>query len=155
MVISRLERIWLYIGSAMLAVFLIVLIADAVVMGATPPSGMTTVDPATVLKSGQFQTPRAYQTGPNAWMVHVAAFQFGFLPNPIRVPAGAKVTFMVASADVVHGFEIVDTDVNTMVIPGYVSQITHTFNHKGNYLILCNEYCGSGHHLMSDTLEVY
>jgi len=139
----------------MLAIFLIVLIADAVVMGATPPSGMTTVDPATVLKSGQFQTPRAYQTGPNAWMVHVAAFQFGFLPNPIRVPAGAKVTFMVASADVVHGFEIVDTDVNTMVIPGYVSQVTHTFNHKGNYLILCNEYCGSGHHLMSDTLEVY
>ena len=155
MVISRLERIWLYIGGGILAVFLAVLLLDAVVEGASPPSSMQTIDPSTVLSSGQFAKPGVFQNGPHSSMVHVAAFTFGFLPSDIRVPVGNKVTFMVASRDVVHGFEIVNTDVNLMVIPGYISQATHMFNHKGKYLILCNEYCGAGHHTMYASLTVY
>jgi cytochrome c oxidase subunit II len=154
MVISRLERIWLTIGVGILAAFLAALIIDAVVVGASPPSSMRTIDPNTVLVSGEFAQPGVYRTGLHSYMVHIAAFTFGFSPNLIKVPAGAKVTFMIASRDVVHGFEIVDTDINVMVVPGYVSSVTHTFSHKGHYLILCNEYCGSGHQSMFANLEV-
>ena len=154
MVISRLERIWLLIGGGMLVVFLAVLVVTAVAMSAEPPSSMQTMNPEAVLTSAAFKNANAVQTGPHAFMVHVAAFTFGFLPAQITVPAGATVTFHIASRDVVHGFEIVGTDVNTMVVPGYVSEVQHTFRHKGTYLILCNEYCGSGHHLMSATLRV-
>ena len=112
------------------------------------------MDPQAVLSSAAFKNAGPVKTGTNTYMVHIAAFTFGFQPSLMTVPVGAKVTFHVASRDVVHGFEVVGTDVNTMVVPGYVSMVTHTFTHKGKYLILCNEYCGSGHHLMFATLIV-
>ena len=46
------------------------------------------------------------------------------------------------------------TSANTMLIPGYVSQFTVTFDTPGEYLIVCNEYCGQGHHTMSGKLIV-
>jgi cytochrome c oxidase subunit 2 len=82
------------------------------------------------------------------------AMMFAFLPNEIHVKAGQPVTFRMSSADVVHGFQIVGTNGNTMVIPGYVSQFTTTFDKPGEYLIVCNEYCGLGHHSMYGTLIV-
>jgi cytochrome c oxidase subunit 2 len=41
-----------------------------------------------------------------------------------------------------------------MVVPGYVTQFTVTFDRAGEYLIACNEYCGVGHHMMSGKLIV-
>ena len=79
---------------------------------------------------------------------------FSFLPNEIRVPAGRPVTFRMTSPDVVHGFQIVGTNGNAMVIPGYVSQFTTVFDEPGEYLIVCNEYCGLGHHFMQGKLIV-
>ncbi len=40
-----------------------------------------------------------------------------------------------------------------MVVPGYVSQFTTQFP-AGEYLVVCNEYCGVGHHMMSGKLKV-
>jgi cytochrome c oxidase subunit 2 len=154
MTISRLERVWLTIGVGMLAIFLALIVVAAIEASAAPPSSTDIMDPQAVLASAKFQTAGPIKTGPDSYMVHVAAFTFSFQPSTITVPVGAKVTFHIASSDVVHGFEIVGTDVNTMVVPGYVSVVTHTFTHKGTYLILCNEYCGGGHQLMSATLTV-
>lgn len=154
MSVARAERIWLLVGGGMLAAFMAILLIAAATMGASPPSSMDLIDPQTVLVSGMFAHPGVVKTGPNEYLVHVAAYTFGFDPSEIQVPVGAKVTFHVATRDVIHGFEIVDTDVNTMVIPGYISEVTHTFTHKGTYLIICNEYCGSGHHLMYAHLTV-
>ena len=78
---------------------------------------------------------------------------FAWLPAELTVPAGTPVTFRVTSMDVVHGFEIVRTDGQTMVLPGYVSQFTTQFD-AGEYLITCNEYCGLGHHTMAAKLHV-
>ena len=79
---------------------------------------------------------------------------FFWLPAEIHVPAGAPVTFRLTSIDVSHGFEIAKTNVNTMVLPGYVSQLTYTFDTPGEYLIVCNEYCGVGHHTMGGKIIV-
>jgi cytochrome c oxidase subunit 2 len=64
------------------------------------------------------------------------------------------VTFRLTSADVDHGFEIIGTNANAMVLPGYVSQFTMTFTKPGVYTIGCNEYCGLLHHNMAGTLVV-
>ncbi len=154
MIIPRLERLWLAFGGLMLVAFLVIIGVTAVASSAAPPSNMATVDPASVLVKGMFAHPGVIKTGPHAYAVHVAAFTFGFSPNVITVPAGASITFHIATKDVVHGFAIVDTDVNTMVIPGYVSVVVHTFAKKGTYLIVCNEYCGTGHQFMFATLKV-
>ena len=66
----------------------------------------------------------------------------------ITVPAGSRVTFELTSRDVVHGFKIDDTPINVMVVPGQISKVTTTFDEPGEYLIVCHEYCGGGHHAM-------
>jgi len=71
----------------------------------------------------------------------------------MTLPAATPVTFHITSVDVVHGFEIVRTNGQSMVIPGYVSQFTTTFA-PGEYMIACNEYCGQGHHLMYGKVTV-
>ena len=79
---------------------------------------------------------------------------FNFVPAILTVPTGAKVTFYVTSADVVHGFFIPNTDINMMVIPGWVNVESHTFTRPGEYLLICHEYCGIGHQNMFGKIEV-
>jgi cytochrome c oxidase subunit 2 len=71
----------------------------------------------------------------------------------MTVPAETPITFHLTSADVTHGFEIVRTNGQAMVVPGYISQFTTEFA-PGEYLIACNEYCGIGHHTMAAKLHV-
>ena len=87
-------------------------------------------------------------------MVTVVAAMFSFAPDPIEVPVHRPVTFRLTSSDVLHGFQIVGTNANAMVVPGYVSQFTTTFTRPGEYLITCNEYCGVAHHMMVGKLIV-
>jgi cytochrome c oxidase subunit 2 len=49
---------------------------------------------------------------------------------------------------------IVGTPVNMMVVPGQISKLTVRFDRPGEYLIVCHEYCGSGHHVMSGKVIV-
>jgi cytochrome c oxidase subunit 2 len=66
------------------------------------------------------------------------------------------VTFHVTSRDVTHGFQVVGTNANTMVVPGQVSTLTVRFEETGTdeYGLLCNEYCGAAHHAMEGRIEV-
>ena len=48
--------------------------------------------------------------------------QYSFTPACIVVPADTPITLRATSADVVHGFLIQGTNVNTMLVPGYVSE---------------------------------
>ena len=49
---------------------------------------------------------------------------------------------------------IAGTNANTMLVPGYISQFTTVFSKPGDYLIVCHEFCGNGHHVMSGRLIV-
>jgi len=40
------------------------------------------------------------------------------------------------------------------VLPGYEHVMTITPNRAGTYAIVCNEYCGIGHHKMVSKLYV-
>ena len=62
--------------------------------------------------------------------------------------------FRITSPDVLHGFQIVGTNVNVTVAPGYVSEVTTTFARPGEYLVVCNEYCGLAHHNMAAVIRV-
>ena len=64
------------------------------------------------------------------------------------VPVNTPVRFRLTSADVIHGFLLPDTNVNTMVVPGFVAEVRTKFAHVGQYEMPCNEFCGLGHHGM-------
>jgi cytochrome c oxidase subunit 2 len=70
------------------------------------------------------------------------------------VPAGSTVTFHITSSDVIHGFEVAGTNVNTMAIPGQVARVTVQFDETRNYGLICHEYCGAAHHTMEGQLQV-
>lgn len=148
------ERIWMWAAAGLIAVSFGLLGYAALAQNNQPPSHVETIDPRTVFSDARF-AQRGVATNPDGSVtVTGIALMFLFQPNEIRVPAGRPVTFRLTSADVVHGFQIVGTNANTMVIPGYVSQFTTVFETPGEYLIVCNEFCGLGHHGMYGTLIV-
>jgi len=152
--IQRSERIWLIFGISMLAVFLAVITTAAVVDGFVPPSHVQTIDPTKVSMTPPFDHPGLRKVGAGAYEAYYIARIFAFEPATITVPRNAHVTFFVTSADVEHGFSIPETGVNTMVTPGWVSEVSHTFANAGTFLLICNEYCGSGHQLMAAKVVV-
>lgn len=151
----RIERIWIALGIATMAAFFVTLLTLAVAADLNPPStdGMT-IDPAKVNQTPPFDKPGLHQLGPQLYEAYYVGQIFLWRPNQISVPAGSTVRFFVTSTDVVHGFTIPDADVNVEVMPGWVSEVDHTFKKPGEYLILCNQYCGAGHAGMYARVEV-
>lgn len=152
--VDRYERYWMWAASAMLALFTGAIVATAVTGSAHPPSHTEVVNPETLTIAGEFATPGVTIQPDGGVTVSVRAEFYVFRPEQVRVPAGVPVTFRVTSPDVLHGFQIVGTNVNLTVSPGYVSQATTTFETPGEYLVVCNEYCGLGHHLMQGKIVV-
>jgi cytochrome c oxidase subunit 2 len=157
MEIHRFEKVWAAVSLLLIAGFIATVTYGAVGAGVTmvDDSGGE-VDP-NALDETEFADPGVERVGEDEYAVHVVARQFLFQPgtsSPIRVPADADVTFYITSADVVHGFEIAGTNVNTMVIPGQVAEITVRFDETGEYGIVCHEYCGAAHHTMAGQLVV-
>lgn len=154
----KYEKIWLFFGTATLLVFLIVVGISAFYMGNQPPSCAVTLDPEKVHEWPPFDDPGLKQIGENEYQFTIVASAFNFdvgtSDRVVQIPKDAVVHFNVTTADVVHGFELAGTNVNMMLEPGYISTFTNTFKNAGVFTLLCNEYCGTGHHLMSATIEV-
>ncbi len=152
--LPRYERIWLTIGAISLVVFLVILGVLAVGLGLQPPGQMKTVPPEQVRTNAPFNKPNLVQVGPNEYKATMVAQMFSYLPDQLEVPAGSTIHFEITSPDVVHGLYVPNTNVNIMVVPGHVAEFTYTFKHPGDYLMLCHEYCGSGHQMMMGKLKV-
>ena len=147
------ERIWMWGASVLLLLFLSAIFVTAGMYAVHPPSHLETVNPE-ALATSEFGNPAVTMRPDGSVVVTVVAELFSFSPDPIEVPADRPVTFRLTSADVIHGFQIVGTNGNVMVVPGYVSQFTMTFHEPGEYVIVCNEYCGLMHHGMLGKLIV-
>jgi cytochrome c oxidase subunit 2 len=150
----RFERIWLLFGGGILIVLLATITTSAIVEGFVPPSRVQTIDPTKVGQTPPFDHPGLHEIAAGNYEAYYVAHVFAFEPEKITVPAGAHVTFFVTSTDVEHGFYIPETGINTMVTPGWVSSVSHTFKTRGTYLIACHEYCGLGHQYMAASIEV-
>ena len=153
MKVDLYEKIWMIGVSAMLVLFFSVIAYESVAMQRMPPSHVETIDPKTVLADARFN-PQGVRLGADGSVhAHVVGLTFAWLPGEMTLPAGKPVTFHITSVDVTHGFQIVRSNAQAMVIPGYVSQFTTVFD-EGEYLVACNEYCGVGHHTMAAKLHV-
>lgn len=150
----KFEEIWLGLSAGILVIFMVIVGYQAFALGMGPPSNMETIDPQKVHQTAPFDEPGVRKIGENKYEVVMILQTFGFNPGNIEVPVGAEVTFTMTSPDVVHGFQVAGTNINAMVMPGHIQKITHTFDKPGNYLVLCNEYCGAGHQMMSTTITV-
>lgn len=154
MKMNRYEEIWLFLSAGMIAAFMLIVGYQTFAQGMGPPSHKETIDPQKVDETAPFDNPGVFEIGDNEYEVVMTLQVFSFTPNDIEVPVGSKVTFTMTSKDVIHGFQVAGTNLNAMVMPGYIQKITQTFDKPGEYLVLCNEYCGSGHQVMGTTITV-
>jgi len=153
---ARTERNWAMLSSGIVVV-LIAMAAYAGVHQATMPQvSVETADPTRLHISGEFiESNLGTAVQPDrSVMVRAIGQQYSFTPQCILVPADTKVTFRVTSADVVHGFLIDGTTVNTMLIPGYISTIETRFAAPGDRHMPCHEFCGVGHEGMWGKIKV-
>ena len=146
-VIEGSERRWAYVVAGVVGFMLAVIIFTSAHLIAQPPSNVETIDASRLHLAGEFlEENLGTEVRPDgSVVVRVVAQQYSFVPACIVVPADAPVVFRVTSPDVVHGFLITDTNVNTMVVPGFVAEVRTRFNKPRDHLMPCHEYCSVGH----------
>jgi cytochrome c oxidase subunit 2 len=145
--IARTEKRWLVIILGIFAVMLIVMVATGIAHALHPPSNVETTDPVRLHLQGEFaESNLGTALEPDgSVIVRLIAQQYSFVPNCVLVPAGTPVKFRLTSPDTIHGFLLGGTNVNTMVVPGFVSEVRTSFTTPGDYRMPCHEFCGVGH----------
>lgn len=142
------EKAFLTVGGVLLVACLIALVYSTLAMGIQLPGREGTVDPQALNTTPPFDEPGLRDLGGGRYEAIVIGFAWGFNPNQIRIPVGSELTITATSRDVLHGFNIEGTRVNMMLIPGQISRYTYRFDEPREYLIICHEFCGLGHHVM-------
>lgn len=146
-VAARIERRWAALVVGLVAILVGMVIFTGLHWAMMPPSRVETIRPESLHISGEFvESNLGSAVEPDGSVtVRIIAQQYSFTPQCLLVPAGVPVTFRATSADVVHGFLVTGTNLNSMVEPGYISTFKTTFAHPADHLMPCHEYCGTGH----------
>jgi cytochrome c oxidase subunit 2 len=149
-VVARTEKRWVVLMGAMLLVMMAVIVVTGIAGAMHPPSNVEVIDPTTLHLQGEFVESNLGTAveSDGSVTVRLIAEQFDFIPRCVEVPAGTPVKFRITSADVIHGFLLPDTNVNTMVMPGFVAEVRTRFAEAGRYAMPCHEFCGLGHQSM-------
>jgi cytochrome c oxidase subunit II len=153
---ERTERRWAVVAVAVLALLVIVATFAALYHGAMPQSRVETADPRTLHLGGEFIESNLGTAleADGAVTVRFIGQQYSFTPSCIVVPTDTPVRFRATSADVVHGFLIDGTNINLMLVPGYVSSLGARFDTPGERLMPCHEFCSVGHEGMWGRVKI-
>ena len=152
--IAKWERRWIAFSGLMTLGFVILIAYSLATEGAHIAQSAARGNPQTLLQQPMFTDPGVRVVGPNQLQVAVVGQAFVWVPETIRVPLGAEVEFYLTARDVIHGWQVENTNLNVQVIPGEVSRLRTSFNQLGTYRVTCNEYCGIGHQNMIGWIEV-
>ena len=66
----------------------------------------------------------------------------------LKLRLGETYRLHLSSVDLQHGFSLQPLNMNFQVLPGYDHVLTVTPTSKGEFTIVCNEFCGIGHDKM-------
>ena len=153
---ALVERRWAIICVLILAVFVAVAAFAGIHQATMPQARVETVSPTRLHLGGEFvETNLGSAVEPDGSVtVRAIGQEYSFTPQCMVVPTGTLVTFRAASPDVIHGFLIEGTNINTMLVPGFVSTISARFDKPGDHLMPCQEFCGVGHEGMWAKVKV-
>ena len=79
--------------------------------------------------------------------IYLTAMSFQWTPI-LKLRRGAEYMLHLSALDVNHGFNLYPVNVNFQVVPGYDYGLRITPTEAGDFRIVCNEFCGIGHHIM-------
>jgi cytochrome c oxidase subunit 2 len=153
---ERTERRWVTVMVIIMIVLPLMAALAGIHQATMPQPRVETIDPTRLHLSGEFmESNLGTAIEPNgAVAVRAIGQQYSFTPSCILVPAQTPIVLRATSADVVHGILIQGTNVNTMLVPGYVSEQFMRFDKTGDYLMPCQEFCSFGHEGMWGKVRV-
>jgi cytochrome c oxidase subunit 2 len=109
------------------------------------------VDKYTVRTETEQKTPVV--APPPGSDVYMLARLWQFWPI-LELEKGKTYKLHLTSMDYNHGFSLQPANINIQIVPGFEHVITVTPNQSGTYSVVCNEYCGIGHHTMVSRIYV-
>lgn len=84
---------------------------------------------------------------------YLLARMWSFYPI-LRMRQGQTYRLHVSSPDLNHGLSIQPLNMNFQIVPGYDHVLTITPTSTGTFPLICNEFCGIGHHRMTGKIIV-
>ena len=72
----------------------------------------------------------------------------------LELTKGQSYRLHLSSIDLQHGFSLQPVNINIQVHPGLEHIITLTPTEAGEFTVVCNEFCGLGHHTMVGRIYV-
>jgi cytochrome c oxidase subunit II len=78
-------------------------------------------------------------------VIAISAKKFAFTPSAITLKKGEPVILRLTSADRVHGFMSKPLKIDTDIAAGKTTDVTVTPSSAGNFTVICDHYCGTGH----------
>ncbi len=155
-VAARTERRWATVSIVVIVVLAGIAAFSGIHQASMPQKRVETADPTTLHIAGEFVESNLGSALEPDGSVTVRAIgqQYSFTPQCLVVPTDTQLTLRATSADVVHGLLIEGTNVNTMLIPGYVSVLSTRFDKPGDHAMPCQEFCGVGHQGMWAKVQV-
>jgi len=72
----------------------------------------------------------------------------------LELEKGQSYRLHLSSLDWLHGFSLQPTNINIQIHPGLEQVITLTPTEAGTFTVVCNEFCGLGHHTMVGRIHV-
>jgi cytochrome c oxidase subunit II len=96
---------------------------------------LATVEPKTNMASADV----------NPKVIEIAAKKFEFTPSEITLKKGETVILRLTSADRVHGFMSKPLKIDTDISVGRPTDVSVTPASAGDFTVICDHYCGTGH----------
>jgi cytochrome c oxidase subunit 2 len=90
----------------------------------------------------------------NPKVIEISAKKFQFTPSEITLKKGEPVILRMTSTDRVHGFMSKPFKIDTDISPDKTTDVAITPETAGNFTIICDHYCGTGHSNMKMKVTV-
>ncbi|MEW6729323.1 MAG: cytochrome C oxidase subunit II [Pseudomonadota bacterium] len=154
--IDPLEKRWIWVVGGIVGLTIGIQVFYAATAAIHPPSNVEVIDSAKLHLGSEFAEDKlgVKKEADGSYTVTMVAARYGFYPQSIEVPANTPVKLRIASLDVLHGLHVPYSNMNVMVVPGYVSEVHTQFTNAGDFPMICNEYCGLGHDYMYAKVHV-
>ena len=87
-------------------------------------------------------------------VIEITAKKFEFSPNEITLKKGEPAILRLTSSDRVHGFMSKPLKIDTDIAAGKTTDVAVTPDSAGEFTVICDHYCGTGHGNMKMKVSV-
>jgi cytochrome c oxidase subunit 2 len=95
--------------------------------------------------AGIARKPNLARADVNPKVIEISAKKFEFTPSQITLKKGEPVILRLSSSDRVHGFMSKPLKIDTDIPADKSADIPVTPDTAGDFTVICDHYCGTGH----------